>query len=180
MAHSRSQHPTSPTSRPAFVAARLGLLTLVIMLAVTAGCGGSGSKPASEPAGAAAVSPEPATPVPVVVDSVETPVPGGGSAPSAPAPTPSAPTPSAALGAQVFAKRCALCHGADGHGDGIASKGLNPKPRNFHDVAYMSTRTDAQLLEIIHKGKGVMPKWGGQLSEAEITAVLKHVRSLAK
>lgn len=179
MAHSRSQHPTSPSSRPAFVAARLALLTLVIMLAVTAGCGGSGSKPASEPDGAAAGTPEPATPAPVVVDSVETPVPGGASVP-APKPSAPAPTPGSALGAQVFAKRCALCHGADGHGDGVASKGLNPKPRNFHDVAYMSTRTDAQLLEIIHKGKGVMPKWGGQLSEAEITAVLKHVRSLAK
>jgi mono/diheme cytochrome c family protein len=65
-------------------------------------------------------------------------------------------------------------------GDGVASKGLNPKPRNFHDTAYMSTRTDAQLLEVIHNGKGAMPKWGGQLSEAEITAVLAHVRALGK
>ena len=63
-------------------------------------------------------------------------------------------------------QRCALCHGADGRGDGVASKGLNPKPRNFHDQAYMSSRTDTQLLEVIHKGKGVMPRWEGQLSEA--------------
>jgi mono/diheme cytochrome c family protein len=82
------------------------------------------------------------------------------------------------LGAQVFAKRCVLCHGVDGHGDGIAAKGLNPKPRNFHDQAYMKTRTDAQLLEVIHKGKGAMPRWEGQLSEAEIRAVLAHVRAL--
>ena len=80
----------------------------------------------------------------------------------------------------MFAQRCALCHGPDGHGDGPGSKALNPKPRNFHDKAYMSTRTDAQLLETIHKGKGVMPKWGGVLSEAEITAVLAHIRDLGK
>ena len=40
------------------------------------------------------------------------------------------------------------------------------------------SQTDAQLSEVIHKGKGVMPRWEGQLSEAEIQAVLKHVRSL--
>ena len=48
------------------------------------------------------------------------------------------------------------------------------------DKAYMATRTDAQLLEVIHKGKGAMPKWEGQLSEAEIAAVLQHVRELGK
>ena len=68
--------------------------------------------------------------------------------------------------------------GPDGRGDGVASKGLNPKPRNFHDVAYMQTRTDAQLLEVIHKGKGVMPRWEGQLSDAEMKLVLAHIRSL--
>jgi mono/diheme cytochrome c family protein len=44
----------------------------------------------------------------------------------------------------------------------------------------MSTRTDAQLLEVIHQGKGAMPKWGGVLSEAEINAALAHVRELGK
>ena len=59
-----------------------------------------------------------------------------------------------------------------------APTGKLHEPRNFHDKAYMSTRTDAQLLEVIHSGKGAMPKWGGLLSEAEISAVLAHVRSL--
>jgi len=44
----------------------------------------------------------------------------------------------------------------------------------------MSTRTDAQLSEVIHNGKGAMPKWGGVLTEAEIAAVLAHVRELGK
>ena len=165
-------HLQLPTSRPVLVAARLVLLVLSIALAAVAGCGGSGSKPANEPSSApangTAATPEPAAPTPTAAETTVIPAPA---------------TPAAAgadLGAQVFAKRCALCHGPDGHGDGLASKGLNPKPRNFHDVAYMATRTDAQLLEIIHKGKGAMPKWEGQLSEAEITAVLAHVRALGK
>lgn len=165
MANLGSQHPFA---RPAFVATRSALFVLSMLVAVTAGCGGSGSKPASETAGGTATTPEPAAAAPAVSDSVTPPVADGSSAPAGD------------LGAKVFATRCALCHGPNGHGDGVASKGLNPKPRNFHDLAYMQTRTDAQLLEVIHKGKGAMPKWEGQLSEAEIAAVLAHVRSLGK
>jgi mono/diheme cytochrome c family protein len=83
------------------------------------------------------------------------------------------------LGAQVYAQRCVLCHGATGHGDGPAAASLNPHPRNHTDGSYMNTRTDAQLLEVIRHGKGAMPAWGSVLSEEEIQAVLKHVRSLA-
>lgn len=84
------------------------------------------------------------------------------------------------LGSKVYAQRCALCHGPQGHGDGPAAAGLNPKPRNHTDGSYMHTRTDAQLLEVIRHGKGSMPAWEGILTEEEIQAVLKHVRSLAK
>jgi len=85
-----------------------------------------------------------------------------------------------ALGNKVYQERCALCHGPEGKGDGPAAAGLNPKPRNHTDGKYMNSRTDAQLLEVIHHGKGAMPAWGGILTETEINAVLKHVRSLAK
>lgn len=84
------------------------------------------------------------------------------------------------LGNKIYQERCALCHGPEGKGDGPAAAGLNPKPRNHTDGAYMKTRTDEQLLEVIHKGKGGMPAWGGILNETEIHAVLKHVRTLAK
>lgn len=84
------------------------------------------------------------------------------------------------LGNKVYQERCALCHGPEGKGDGPAAAGLNPKPRNHTDGKYMNSRTDAQLLDVIRHGKGGMPAWGGILSEKEIQAVLKHVRSLAK
>ena len=83
------------------------------------------------------------------------------------------------LGATVYAARCALCHGPGGHGDGPAAAGLNPKPRNHTDGSYMNGRTDDELLTVIRNGKGAMPAWGKILSDAEIHAVLKHVRSLA-
>lgn len=34
-------------------------------------------------------------------------------------------------GKKVFAQTCAMCHGAEAHGDGAAGAGLNPKPRNL-------------------------------------------------
>lgn len=85
-----------------------------------------------------------------------------------------------ALGAKVYSDRCALCHGPQGKGDGPAAAGLNPKPRNHTDGSYMNAQTDEELLTVIRNGKGAMPAWKSILSEQEIQAVLKHVRSLAK
>jgi mono/diheme cytochrome c family protein len=84
-----------------------------------------------------------------------------------------------ALGNQIYQQRCALCHGPGGKGNGPAAAGLNPKPRNHTDAAYMNSRTDAQLLDVIHNGKGNMPAWKNVLSERDMKAVLIHVRSLA-
>jgi len=101
-----------------------------------------------------------------------------------PTPTPSPNTGGTAaggdLGAQVYANRCVLCHGPLGKGDGSASAALNPKPRNHTDGSYMNAQTDEQLLEVIRKGKGAMPAWEKVLSDEEIRAVLKHVRTLAQ
>jgi mono/diheme cytochrome c family protein len=85
-----------------------------------------------------------------------------------------------ALGAKVYTERCVLCHGPQGKGDGPGSVGLNPKPRNHTDGSYMNARTDEDLLAVIRDGKGAMPAWKAVLSEQEIQAVLKHVRSLAR
>ncbi len=82
-------------------------------------------------------------------------------------------------GAKIYTDKCALCHGPSGHGDGPGAAALNPKPRNHTDGSYMNTRTNDQLLEVIRNGKGAMPPWGAVLSEAEVQAVLKHVRTLA-
>jgi mono/diheme cytochrome c family protein len=108
-----------------------------------------------------------------------------GETPAAQAPAPPAPAPAPATapadpGATVFSQNCSPCHGPQGRGDGPAAKALKPSPRNFHDQSYMATRTDAQLLEVIRKGKGSMPAWGTRLSEEQVAAVLAHIRSLGR
>jgi len=82
-------------------------------------------------------------------------------------------------GAAIYAERCALCHGAGGHGDGPAAAALDPKPRNHTDGEYMNARTNAELLDVIRNGKGAMPAWKDVLTEQQIDATLEHVRSLA-
>jgi mono/diheme cytochrome c family protein len=104
---------------------------------------------------------------------------GGTQATPPPSTTPPAGDAGGDLGAKVYAQRCVLCHGNEGKGDGPASAGLNPKPRNHTDGAYMNAQSNDQLLTVIRSGKGAMPAWGSVLSDEEIHAALRHVRSLA-
>jgi len=94
-------------------------------------------------------------------------------------PAPAANAPVELDGAKIYAEKCALCHGPNGKGDGPGGAALNPKPRDHTDGKYMNARTDEQLLEVIHNGKGSMPAWKGILTEDQMKAVLQHVRSLA-
>ena len=96
-----------------------------------------------------------------------------------PAPAPAPVATNVDEGAKIYAERCSLCHGPNGKGDGPGGAALNPKPRDHTDGKYMNSRTDAELLAVLHNGKGAMPAWRGVLTEEQMQAVLKHVRSLA-
>jgi len=69
----------------------------------------------------------------------------------------------------VFQKNCAKCHGKTAEG------------RHFGGPSLISERTrstsDEELLNIVSKGKGRMPKYGGKLSSEEITTLLQQIRS---
>ena len=86
---------------------------------------------------------------------------------------------SLAAGEAVVKERCVLCHGEGGKGDGPGGAALNPKPRNWTDHAYMGTRTDDELYDVIYNGKGSMPAWGktGILNETQIRSAIMKVRS---
>ena len=89
---------------------------------------------------------------------------------------------SLAVGDAVFHQRCELCHGPSGMGDGPGGAALNPKPRNFHDAAYMSKLTDDQIFNTIMNGKAGtgMPPWKGIVSESEAKSLILKVRSFSK
>jgi mono/diheme cytochrome c family protein len=87
--------------------------------------------------------------------------------------------------AELFASRCTTCHGATGEGNGPASQGLNPKPRNFHDGSWQTSVTDTHLDRIIQYGGAAVGKSPGMppnpdlVGKPEVVAALReHVRSL--
>lgn len=55
------------------------------------------------------------------------------------------------VGAQ-YQHLCAGCHGAQGHGDGVAGKSLEPPPADFHDAARMHQRSVYGLYNTISLG----------------------------
>lgn len=88
---------------------------------------------------------------------------------------------------EIFSSRCAVCHGAQGAGDGAASAGLTPKPRNFQDKAWQGTVKDDYLTNIIKNGGGAvgkspaMPPNPDLAEKTEVVnALVAHLRGLAK
>ncbi|HJT69746.1 MAG TPA: cytochrome c [Terriglobales bacterium] len=80
-------------------------------------------------------------------------------------------------GAATFKSKCVLCHGADGTGNTPLGKQLQAANLRSKDV---QKKTNAELHQIVHDGKTNMPPFADQLSEAQINAVVKYVRTLAK
>ena len=80
-------------------------------------------------------------------------------------------------GGAIFITKCVLCHGADGTGDTPLGKQLQAANLHSKDV---QKKTDAELHKAVHDGGANMPPFGEQLSDEEITQVIKYVRALGK
>ena len=78
-------------------------------------------------------------------------------------------------GGDIFKGKCAMCHGADGSASTGMGKSMGLKPLSSPEVQKMS---DADLIALITNGKGKMPAYKGKLSDADISAVAKYVKTL--
>jgi mono/diheme cytochrome c family protein len=85
---------------------------------------------------------------------------------------------------EIFSTRCTPCHGPKGAGDGPASAGLTPKPRNFQDAAWQSSVTDDHLEKVIAYGGAAvgkspaMPPNPDLADKPIIPALREHIRTL--
>ncbi|MFO0707796.1 MAG: c-type cytochrome [Nitrospira sp.] len=76
---------------------------------------------------------------------------------------------------------CFNCHGKSGAGDGPASVGLDPSPRNFQHHGFWRHRTEGELFWVIKHGSPgtAMIGFGDQLTDEEIWSVIQYERSFA-
>lgn len=53
---------------------------------------------------------------------------------------------------KIFKARCATCHGVSGRGDGPVAKSLRPPPRDYSDIKWQKSVSDAKIATAIVKG----------------------------
>jgi len=86
---------------------------------------------------------------------------------------------SIARGRQLFQKNCAVCHGAEGRGDGVAAAALPQRPDDLSKIAPPPIFPDGVVTYRIINGVKMMPAFKATLSENEIWDLLNFIRSLA-
>ncbi len=88
-------------------------------------------------------------------------------------------------GANVFQGRCALCHGSDGHGEGILPLSMKGYA-NTNLLEAKHPRDTATLTRIIKHGGSLpdvsteMPPWGDELTATQVESVVMFVQLLHK
>ncbi|MGO8720852.1 MAG: c-type cytochrome [Acidobacteriaceae bacterium] len=80
-------------------------------------------------------------------------------------------------GATLFQSNCLMCHGADGKGNTPTGQAL--KVANLHDPAVVKM-SDAELANVISKGKNNMPAFGARLTSPQIENLVAYIRVLQK
>ena len=89
------------------------------------------------------------------------------------------------MGAELFGRLCASCHGARGAADTPMAGALVPKPARHNDGNYMNGLSDEHLFQVIKNGGSALGKspmmaaWGSSLTDAQIRDVIAFIRTLA-
>lgn len=81
-------------------------------------------------------------------------------------------------GGLIYEKRCRLCHGAEGKGDGPMAARIREKPSDLTPADVRDRMTDGEIFYKISVGKPPMPSMEGTLTEGEIWTLVNYVRSL--
>ncbi|MFN0110851.1 MAG: c-type cytochrome [Blastocatellia bacterium] len=74
--------------------------------------------------------------------------------------------------APIWNQHCKKCHAADGKG--IESL----EPPDMTTEKWQSANDDKAITAAINEGKGIMPGFKDTLKPAQVTALVKHIRSL--
>jgi mono/diheme cytochrome c family protein len=87
---------------------------------------------------------------------------------------------SIASGKKKYGQDCAMCHGAEGGGDGDLAADMHLKLKDFRAADALKDLSDTNMYNIINNGKGKMMGEEGRLKPDEIWDIVNFVRSLSK
>src|SRR5690606_26534955 len=89
-------------------------------------------------------------------------------------------------GVALYGWWCAGCHGAIGRGDGPNARHLPVRPTAHANATAMSARSDDVLFDTIAGGGAIMnrsprmPAFGETLSDTQMRALVRYIRTLCK
>lgn len=86
---------------------------------------------------------------------------------------------SVATGARLFEIYCVVCHGKEGHGDGLVGAKLALRPYDL-SAAQTRERSDGFIWGYLTFGGAVMPTYGNDLSPTERWHVVNYVRKVVQ
>lgn len=81
-------------------------------------------------------------------------------------------------GKNLYSKKCAACHGADGKGTGPAAAVFSPKPANFTDPAFWRDNPDKTITDAVDDGYNLMPPI--DLDTDQIKAIIAYIAQAFK
>jgi mono/diheme cytochrome c family protein len=79
--------------------------------------------------------------------------------------------------AGLFKSKCVMCHGENGSGNTPSGKALQAKDLRSEET---QKKSDAELAEVITKGRDKMPAFGQKLKPEQIQQLVAYIRQLAK
>ena len=79
-------------------------------------------------------------------------------------------------GRSLFQKNCAVCHGPEGRGDGVAA--LAERPDDLTRIAKPPMFPDGVVAYRIANGVGLMPAWREALTENNIWGLINFIRAI--
>lgn len=83
-------------------------------------------------------------------------------------------------GREIYRVRCAMCHGAQGRGDGAAGASFNPRPTDLTTRAQRMALTDSAVAAVITTGRRAMPAFGRMLTKPQLDSVVAYLRTLSR
>ena len=81
-------------------------------------------------------------------------------------------------GSAIYHQSCAICHGADGNGDGQGAAFLSPKPASFADPAF-AKQADGATFWRITTGRNAMPAFKASLTDIQRWQLIGFLRTFS-